>query len=555
MNMENYIKIGSSYVPSPNLGYYRCYNEIDWEKIDVSQNYAYECLERNAEAYEKTALIWINEDDNYLRFTFKDLNILSNKLANVIENLGIKKGDRVCTLLPKIPEMYISMLAIWKVGAVCVPLFTAFGKSEVMYRIKDSGAKLIITDIPNRHKINTSEINNITVLAVQKEKEEIKNGDLDFWHEVQNSSFQYDIAETNEKDALTICYTSGTTGPAKGTIIHRGGIRWLYPWIAYSLLPLDKTSLTFNAGDPAWTFGMFTAGTANWLAGRPILVYNGKFDPNKWLKIIQDYQVTVLACSPTALRMLISQQNAAYNYDLRSLNRIVVAGEIIGVETINQAQKIFNVPVLNCYGLTEAGMIINNYLVFEDFKIKLGETVASVGKPLPGFEVKIIDENGIPSEKGELVIKLSPWHFACGYWNNMEEWNKRITQDGYFKTGDLAYRDDEGYYYIIGRIDDLIKTAAYRIGPAEVESVIMQHPAVQMAAVVGKPDPIRGQIIKAYIVLRQGYTSSQKLVQEIQEFVKQKYSAVAYPREIEFVDQIPVTETGKIIRKALRSNF
>jgi len=553
--MTQYLKIGVSLVPDPSLGYEKCYNEIEWEKIDVSENYAFECIERNLEKKDKTALIWIDEQGYYKRYTFGDLSILSNKLANVLDSLGIKKGDRVCTLLPKIPEMYISMLAIWKVGAICVPLFTAFGKNEVMYRIKDSGAKLAITDQINKFKIDMNELKNFHLIVVNKHEEEYHKDEIDFWKVIESSSPHYDIVETNENDPITICYTSGTTGPSKGTVIHRGGVRWLYPWIVYSLLPVNKDSITFNAGDPAWTFGMFTAGTANWLMGRTMLVYNGKFDVKIWLKIIQDYQVDVLACSPTALRMIIAQPNLIEKYNLSNLDRIVVAGEIIAAESLILAQKLFKCPVLDCYGLTEAGMIINNYINFPDFKIKFGETVASVGKPLPRFEVKIIDEEGKPSNKGELAIKLSPWHFACNYWMNSEEWKKRITEDGYFRTGDLAYCDEEGYFYIIGRVDDLIKTSAYRIGPAEVESAILKHPAVQLAAVIGKPDPIRGQIIKAYIVLKQGYEASQQLANEIQNFVKNNYSKVTYPREIEFVDNIPVTETGKIMRRLLRTKY
>jgi len=554
LGLDMSVKLAGGEVPHPKKGYKTCYDEISHANIDVAPNFASLCCDIWSERRGKIALIYV-DPRGHKKYTFNELRILSNKFANVLESLGVEKQDKVLTLLPRIPEFYITMLGTWKVGAVLVPVFTAFAKEPIRYRIEETDPKVIVTDFANQHKIDRDN-RRVVIVVADSEGRGIQRGDLSFWNEMDGASRKFDPVEISEDELISIHYSSGTTGLPKGCMIHRGGLKWLYPWVVYNLgLGIDDKHLVFNWGDPAWSFGTYTAGTACWLAGIPLLVYNGRFEPEVILKIAQDFSVTIMAGAPTALRLLVSRPDLVEKYDLTSLSHFVIAGEILDSATLLKARELFKVPVLDTYGLTEVGMVLGNFAVFDDLIIKYGERVASVGKVIPGYKVKVVDENGKPVKTGEigrLLVGNIEWFLCSGYYKKMENWKGRFDDEGFFDTGDLAYFDDDGYFYIVGRSDDLIKTSGYRVGPGEIEGTLLKHPAVKEVAVSGVHDPTRGQIIKAYIVLNPGYRSSPELARELQNFVREQYSRHAYPHEIEFVEAIPTTESGKIMRRLLR---
>jgi acetyl-CoA synthetase len=518
---------------------------LDWKGPEL--NVAHEYVDRHDS--HRVVLFWEDAQGRSAKYTFHEMKVLSNRLANALESLGITKGDRVGLLLPRIPEHWISMIAIWKVGAISVHIFTAFGPDAITYRLNASEAKALITDQANLAKVEVEKIPTLKhIIVVTEPGVKLPEKYLSFWDLINSSSKSYDVAKTRENDVCALFFTSGTTGPPKGVMIpHSGACKWLIPWYIYALGITDK-DLHFNTADPAWTYGAFTVGLSNWLFGNPMLVYNGPFDPEAWFRLIQKYGVTTMGAAPTAYRMLVANPELVAKYDLSSLRVLYTGGEPATKELVLKVEKVLRAPLYESYGITEVSMIINNYAGIETWKVKPG----SIGRELPGIEVILVDEQGNEVERGEvgeIAIKHHPGFLGCGYWKAMDAWNKKFLRGEYFLSGDLAYMDEDGYYWFTGRADDLIKTAAYRVGPSEIEEVIMAHPDVIEVAVIGKPDPIRGSIIKAFVVARH---PSEKLAKEIQDLVRERYSRVAYPREIEFVDSLPKTETGKIMRRVLR---
>jgi acetyl-CoA synthetase len=506
--------------------------EFDWKK---NINVAHECCDRHAFS-NKTALFWESANGQSKKYTFNELKRLSNKLANFLEHSGIRRGDRVATLLPRIPEVFVSSLAVWKTGAICVPIFTAFGEDSIKYRINDSGAVSLITNSKNKPKVSGIKLKNLIVI------DEVQD-------EIESFSERCNVLKTHDGDIFDILYTSGTTGYPKGGMIHHGGLKWLVAWSKYAL---GEVGVVFNTADPSWSYGRFSIGLANWVIGKPILVYEGEFDAETWLGLMEKYKVKGVAAVPTAYRMLVSLGDKIKKFDLE-IKVFYTAGEPATKELVEAVERLFKVPLYESYGLTEVAMLINNYFGLRNWRIKSGST----GKPLPGFEVKLLGDDGRAVKKGktgEIAVRSSAKMRAVGYWKREEEWNKRLG-DGYFLTGDMAYEDKDGYYWFVGRKDDLIKTSGYRIGPFEVENAIASHPLVSEAAVVAKPDKLRGNIIKAVVVLVDGAEPSDRIETEIKEIVKRKVSNVAYPREIAFTKELPRTESGKIKRGEIRKLF
>jgi acetyl-CoA synthetase len=528
-----------------------CKEHLDWNPKE-RLNITHEAVDRHAQDPRKIALFCIRKDGHCEKITSRELQKLTSRFANMLRGLGIERGDRVARLLPRIPETYISFLGTWKAGAVDVPLYTAFGPEAIAYRVKDSGAKLIVTDAENRKKLIQvkNQLEGANILVVPEGRGlGIRQGDLSFWQEINMASDGFEAVECREDETAVVLYTSGTTGPPKGTLIPMSGIITILPYARYNMdiQPLD---MFWGFADPGWAYGLLTAGTSSLVLGNSLIVYEPGFTAEAWYEMVAKYEVTVFTSAPTALRLIMAAgEDMPKRHDLSSLRRISCGGEATNPEITLWFKKHIGVEVYDMYGITEVAMLIANnpYL-----PVKPG----SMGKPVFGFEAALVDENGEPVPRGQVGIigcpRENPYFLGKSYLNQPEKWEAAFLKGRWFNTGDLARQDEEGYYYFEGRSDDVISSSGYRIGPTEVESVLIEHPAVADSAVVGKPDHLRGALVKAFIVLKRDYQPSESLKQEIQIFVKNRLAKHNYPRELEFVDDLPKTPSGKIMRKVLR---
>jgi len=514
--------------------------------------------DRHARTPDKVALFYESALGESAKFTFAELRELSSKLAGFLQALGVQKGDRVAVMLPKTPELVIAALAVWRLGAVYLPLFTAFGPDAISYRLQDSKARLVITDANNRNKladIGADGIGSIDVITVAGPRGTgIEKGDYSFWHELENGKSLANPVSVCGDDLMILLYTSGTTGNPKGVEIP---VKALASFEAYMRFGLDlrEDDMYWNLADPGWAYGLYYNLMGPLLMGKATLFYNAPFSPLGTYKILEKYRVTNLAAAPTAYRAIIAAGDDLARRARLSLRVASSAGEPLNPKVIAWTKEMWGVPVYDHYGQTELGMVVNNHHLPElEEEIRPG----SMGKAMPGFRVVVVDGEGRelgPNQEGELAVDVaqSPLFWFRRYWNDEGRTGERFTANGrYYLTGDAAKVDEDGYFFFTGRSDDIILSAGYRIGPFEVESALMQHEAVAEAAVVGKPDELRGEIVKAYVVLKQGFSASDALAEELSDFVKKRLSAHEYPREIEFVAQLPKTPSGKIQRFLLR---
>lgn len=521
--------------------------EIDW--LDTKLNAAFDSVDRHAKTWRKNkvALHWMGENKRE-EYTFLELLNLSNKFANVLKNIGIEKGDRVFLFLPRIPPLYTSFLGILKTGAIAGTMFAAFGPTGIKDRLKDSGAKLLITDSSLKKRVyevkdDLPDLKQIMVVG------EAEGDEISYEQEMEKASRKFEIEKTDPEDYAFMLYTSGTTGKPKGVChAHKAIIQEhiTAKWV----LDLHDEDVYWCTADPGWVTGVAYGILGSWSNASSTVVYEGRFNPDKWYSVIQDKQVTVWYTAPTAIRMLMAAgDDVPKKYDLSSLRHICSVGEPLNPEAIRWSMKVLGLPIHDNWWQTESGgILISNYPCMP---IKLG----SMGKPLPGITAAIIDDDGkeLPTNQpGNLVIK-HPWpSMMMKIWNNPEKYKSYFKKDWYI-TGDIGFKDKDGYFWFVGRADDVIKTAGERVGPFEVESTLIEHPAVVEAGVIGKPDPLRGEIIKAFVILRKNFEPSDKLRDDIKQFVKKKLAGHAYPREIEFVDSLPKTRSGKIARRILKA--
>ncbi|WP_047153633.1 acyl-CoA synthetase MbcS [Aneurinibacillus tyrosinisolvens] len=502
-------------------------------------------IERFAKDPEKTALLWENEAGDTKQFTYMELSKASNRLANGLQELGIQKGDKIIIILPRIEEAYISYMAALKLGAVILPGSEMLMPKDILYRAIHSEAKAIIsfhdlTDRINEIRSDCRTLNTFIVVGGEKE------GWTPLEHVIENKSEQFEVANTRADDIAFLNYTSGTTGNPKG-VIHTHS--WAYAHQAVAA----KLWLGVNEGDVVWA----TAGPGwakwNWSpfisvlgSGAVGLAYLGKFDPKKYLSLLEKHKVNVLCCTPTEYRIM-AKEDGLDNYNLASLHSTVSAGEPLNREVIDTFKKYFNATVRDGYGQTENSLIVGT---LKGMEVKPG----SMGKPTPGNRIAIIDEDGNPVKQGEVgdiaVHRSVPTLFK-GYLNDPERTATAFRGEWYL-TGDQAKEDEDGYYFFEGRSDDIIISSGYTIGPFEVEDALVKHPAVKECAVVASPDPVRGSVVKAFIILRDSSTASDELVKELQEYVKSITAPYKYPRQIEFVAELPKTTSGKIRRVELR---
>jgi len=545
----------------PNLvDYERTYKIFSWKEAEQELswfegkriNAAYNAIDRNATGprKNKVALYWHGADNQKKKFTFAELSIQSNKFANVLKKLGIERGDRVFFFLPRVPELYFGFLGTLKTGAIAGTLFAAFGPQALYDRLENSDAKILVTNrelLKRVEKIynKLSSLEKIIVVDLESSKDKL----VSLSQKMEKSSEEFKIAHMRPTDPAFMLYTSGTTGKPKG-VIHTHRAILLEHVTAKWVLDLREEDVYWVTADPGWVTGIGYGILGNWSNGASSLVYEGRFSPEKWYSLIDEYNVNVWYTAPTAIRMLAAAgRDLVKKYDLSSLRHLASVGEPLNPEAVYWGMKAFGLPFHDNWWQTETGgILIANYPCLD---IKPG----SMGKPIPGVVVSIVNDKGrelTANKEGNLAIKPGWPSMMRKIWRRPKKY-KSYFASGWYITGDLAFKDKDGYFWFVGRADDVIKTAGERVGPFEVESALVSHPAIIEAGVIGKPDPIRGEIIKAFIALKAGQKGSERLKDDIKAFIKRELAGHAYPREIEFVDKLPKTRSGKIVRRLLKA--
>lgn len=504
-------------------------------------NAAYEAIDRHVEdGYgDKIALHYVNGNER-VDLTFREVKEKTDHYAQVLLNHGVKKGDRVFVFLPKNPACYISILAIIKIGAIAGPLFEAFMAEAIKDRINDCQGSVLITDRELFKRVPLEDIPSLQTILFA---EEIEASQLTI---TEDSLVEW----VDPEDGLIIHYTSGSTGKPKGVLhAHRAVVHHYITgkWV----LDIQEDDVYWCTSHPGWVTGSVYGLFAPWLNRATIVIQGGRFDAKEWYQLIEDLQITTWYSAPTAFRLLLSEGDLYKRYNLSSLRHVLSVGEPLNPEVIYWAWENLRVRIHDTWWMTETGghLIVN--LPAE--KIKPG----SMGRPFPGIRVGILDDDGQelpPNEVGHLAIR-TPWPgLMKKIWNNPEKFQEYFKFPGWYVSGDLAYQDEEGYIFFASRSDDVIISAGERIGPFEVESKLIEHPAVAEAGVVGVPDEVRGEIVKAFITLRSGYQASAELLEDIRVFVRKGLSAHAAPREIEVLEELPKTKiSGKILRRELKN--
>lgn len=532
--------------------YEEVYNNFDWD-IPKEYNIGVDICDKWASDKSRLALIYVDENQREHKYTYWELMIQSNRLANGLKSINLKKGDRVAVLLPSCPETLFTHLAVYKSGAILLPLLELFGSLAVKYRLQSSGAKIIVTDQDNLHKVLEvkSELPDLEKIIV------INPGDqqdvIDFYEILNKGNRQFIPVQTLAEDPAIIIYTSGTTGQPKGAL-H-----------AHRLLLAEVVNFSFalnffpQKGDLLWTHCDWGYIAGSFAALYPCLHFGmtivenrrtGRFDPHEALKIISRYGVSVIFAISTAIRMIRKEVPFPKDhYNLDELRSITIGGETMGDNLYEWGKSALGVEFNENYGMTECDFTISNCSAIMDV------FPGSMGRAIPGHTVGIINPEGdevASGEYGEIAIQRPDPSLFLEYWQNQKATQKRYNGD-WFLTGDFGYKDKNGYFWFVGREDDVIETSGFRVGPGEIEDVIMKHEAVEMAAAIGIPHEIKGEVVKAYVILKKNVSISPELEQSIKDHVRNKLEAWAYPKEIEFVTELPIGNTGKVLKKELKA--
>ena len=496
----------------------------------------------------RLALIHERRDGSAARYTFADIRRLSNQAANLFVSRGLRAGDRVGILLPQEPETAIAHVAVYKAGAIVVPLFTLFGLDALRYRLKDAGVKVLITDTRSLSKIEQirADIPDLeTVFCVDGPA----SGGEDFHAALDSMSEDFPPVQTRADDPALIIYTSGTTGPPKGALLAHRALLGHLPGVEMSHNFLGEPGdLMWTPADWAWIGGLIDVLFAAWHHGIPVLAHRfEKFEPESAFALMAKHKVRNVFLPPTALKMMrgVPNANSRWKLDIRSL---ASGGESLGPELLQWGRETFGLTINEFYGQTECNMVLSACDAL--FPSKPG----AIGKTAPGHEVEIVDDTGriLPAgEIGAIAVRRPDPVMFLGYWNNRQATQEKFIGD-WLITGDIGTKDADGYVTFVGRNDDVITSAGYRIGPGPIEDCLLGHPAVRMAAVVGAPDAERTEIVKAFVVLEAGFAPGDALTRELQDHVRTRLAAHEYPRQVRYVDSLPMTTTGKIIRRELR---
>ncbi|WP_347320187.1 acetate--CoA ligase [Rossellomorea sp. RS05] len=540
--------------------YDQAYESFDWKEVEKEfswsetgrVNLAHEAIDRHADTHRKNKVaLYYRDPERNEKYTFADMKKLSNQAANVLKNFGdVEKGDRVFIFMPRSPELYFSILGAIKLGAIVGPLFEAFMEGAVRDRLEDSGAKVLVTTPELLERVPVDELPELKHVFLIGDGVKEDDVHIDFMAKFKEASKKLSVEWVDREDGLILHYTSGSTGKPKG-VLHVHNAMLQHYQTSKWVLDLQEEDVYWCTADPGWVTGTSYGIFGPWLAGASNVIVGGRFKPEHWYKTIEDYGVTVWYSAPTAFRMLMGAgDEIVKQFDLGSLRHILSVGEPLNPEVVRWGMKVFNLRIHDTWWMTETGgQLICNYPSIE---VKPG----SMGKPFPGVKAAIVDDQGNelpPNRMGNLAIKKGWPSMMRQIWNNPQKYDSYFMPGDWYVSGDSAYMDEEGYFWFQGRVDDVIMTSGERVGPFEVESKLVEHPAVAEAGVIGKPDPVRGEIIKAFIALRDGYEISDELKEEIRTFVKKGLAAHAAPREIEFRDKLPKTRSGKIMRRVLKA--
>lgn len=480
---------------------------------------------------DKLAMVWEDWRGNRRQVMWGALQDLSNQAANVLVEHGVEKGDRVATLLPSTPETAAAFLGAYKVGAILLSMSVLYGEEGIAHRLRDSQAKVLLTDADNADRVDPGLVEHVVILDAER---------------LARASTNFTPVDTAADDPAQLYYTSGTTGLAKG-ILHAHRYLLAHEEFVYCH-QVQEGERFHGMGEWAWAAGISPLlGPWRYGAVQVVLARKGGFDPEQQLDFLSRTEATNVFTTPTAMRAMMAIGNAGERYPQR-FRRVCSAGEPLNPEAIRWFREQYGLTVLDYYGLSESYPLVANYPFME---VREG----SMGRVMPGWDVQLLDEDERPvaqGERGEICLRArSNPHYPLGYWNNPEA-SREDFEGGWFHTKDAAQQDEDGYVWYAGRADDVIISAGYRIGPFEVESACIEHPAVREAAAVASPDERRGTVVKAFVVLAEGHEPSDALGTEISRFVRDRHSAYAYPRKVEFVADLPKTLTGKIRRIELR---
>ena len=557
-------KDAASLAAPPNLADYEA-ARASWNWDDViaeldlpggSYNLAHECIDRHAAGplAGKAALIFESAAGEVETYTFADMRREANKWANAIAEIGVGKADRVFFFTDRIPELYFAIFGTLKRGAIVAPLFSAFGPEAVAERIRRAEGSMVVTTprlLPKIDEIrgDLPSLRHVVVVG-HREGAEAGAGNLDYIELTKDAAEEFETERTGPEDWAVMHFTSGTTGLPKGAAHVHNAVIGHYATGKY-VIDLHPGDVYWCTADPGWVTGTSYHMFAPWSNGATNLVYEGGFGAGRWYDAIERHRVTVWYTAPTAIRMLMKAgAEAARARDLSSLRYVMSVGEPLNPEGVLWGQEAFGLPIHDNWWQTETGAImIANY---PSLPIRPG----SMGKPFPGIEPAIVDDEyreiTEPDREGQLAVKPGWPSMFRTYWNDEERYDSRF-RGGWYLTGDRAKRDADGYYWFVGRDDDVINTAGHLVGPFEVESVLIEHEAVAEAGVIGKPDPVAMEVVKAFVSLREGYEASPALRRELMGHARRRLGPGVAPREIDFLDSLPKTRSGKIMRRLLKA--
>jgi acetyl-CoA synthetase len=542
----------SERILAPAEDYESCVAAFRW-RIPKRLNMAELVCDRHADATpRRTSLLYFDEQGRERRYTFAGVREAANRLANALSAHAIGRRDRIAILLPQGPETAICHVAAYKLAAIALPLFTLFGEEALEFRLKDSGAKVVVTDRANLPKIAAIRARLPALELVLVTDQAAGDGaDGAFWPTLESGAAAFRNKPTAADDPCLLIYTSGTTGQPKGALhAHRTAIAHMPSLEFYHGFFPKPGDLFWSPADWAWIGGLMDNLMPAWFHGVPVLAWRArKFDPEEAFAMMAQHRVRNAFLPPTALKMMRQVPNPKARHDL-VVRSIFTGGEPMGAELMHWGYETFGIVISEGYGQTECNLMVGNCPPIMDV------IPGSMGRPVPGHAVEVINERGRvvkPGETGQIAFRMPDPIAMLGYWNNPAATRKKH-KGQWMLSGDLGMKDERGYLWFKGRADDVITSGGYRIGPGEIEECLLKHPAVALAAAVGVPDPVRTEAVKAFIVLAKGHAPSDALAAEIQAFVKTRLAAHEYPRQVEFVVDLPLTATGKIKRNVLREH-
>lgn len=530
------------------VDYEQACREFRWE-VPKHYNFAFDVVDHWGENAQKLAMLWVNERGEEKRLTFRDFTVRSNQVGNALRTMGIRKGDRILIMSPRLPEWWEAVLGIMKIGAISMPGTTLLTPKDVAYRIQAAEAVAVITDEEGALKVEQV-ANECPTLRLKIVLGAEREGWVNYTRAMASAMSTLKPEPTRSDEPMMLYFTSGTVGYPKMV---------LHTHVSYPIghivtgkywLDLKATDLHWNLSDTGWAKAAYSNLFGPWIMGAAMFTFDGRgrFDARQTLELLERYPISTFCAPPTAYRLLVLEN--LRHYRLATLRHCIGAGEPLNPEVIEAWQRGTGQIIRDGYGQTETVILVAN---FPPLPVKPG----SMGKPSPGLTIGVVDDDGrevLCGTEGDIAVKLTPMRpvgLFKEYWRNPEATSNCIRGEWYI-TGDRAIRDEDGYFWFVGRADDVIISAGYRIGPFEVESALIEHPSVAEAAVVASPDQIRGEIVKAFVILAPGHQPSEQLMQDLQEHVKRVTAPYKYPREIEFTTELPKTISGKIRRVELR---